>query len=65
MLPEFVKFVMEGAPTTHFVALSQRIIFRGGGIEVIWPQMLALAGIGTIFFIIALTRFRKTIGQMA
>jgi ABC-2 type transport system permease protein len=64
-MPEFIKAIMEAAPTTHFVALSQGIIFRGGGIDVLWPQMLALAVIGTLFFVVALNRFRKTIGQMA
>jgi len=31
----------------------------------VWPQFLALAAIGTVFFAISLNRFRKTISQMA
>jgi ABC-2 type transport system permease protein len=53
------------APTTHFVSASQAILYRGGGLEAVWPQFLALLAIGTVFFSIALTRLRKTIGQMA
>lgn len=34
-------------------------------IKVIWPQMLALVLIGAILFSLSLSRFRKTIGQMA
>ena len=56
---------MLAAPTTHFVALGQAILFRGAGLSVVWPQFLALAAIGTAFFTIALNRFRKTISQMA
>jgi ABC-2 type transport system permease protein len=57
--------VMEAAPTTHFVALSQAILFRGAGIEVVWPQFIALILIGAILFLLALCRFRKTISLMA
>jgi ABC-2 type transport system permease protein len=64
-MPEFVQKVMLGAPTTHFVAASQGILFRGGGIDVVWPQMLALSVIASVFFTVALLRFRKTITLMA
>lgn len=64
-MPEFVQNVMLIAPTTHFVQLGQAILFRGAGIDVVWPQMLAVTAIGTVFFVIALRRFRKTITSMA
>jgi ABC-2 type transport system permease protein len=64
-MPEWVQVVMLGAPNTHFVMLPQGILYRGAGREVVWPQFLALALIGTAFFGIALTRFRRTIGTMA
>ena len=64
-MPQFVQDVMLVAPTTHFVALGQAILFRGAGLGVVWPQFLALAGIGAAFFAISLNRFRKTISQMA
>jgi ABC-2 type transport system permease protein len=64
-MPEWVQQVMLAAPTTHFVMLSQGILFRGGGLEVVWPQFLALAVIGTVLFSVALARFRRTIGSMA
>jgi ABC-2 type transport system permease protein len=64
-MPEFVQAIMLAAPTTHFVALSQAILFRGAGLNVVWPQFLALAMIGVVFFGVALNRFRKTISQLA
>lgn len=63
-MPGWVQDVMLAAPTTHFVMLSQGILFRGGGLEVVWPQFLALAVIGTALFGVALARFRRTIGAM-
>ncbi|QJW94654.1 ABC transporter permease [Frigoriglobus tundricola] len=64
-MPAFVRTLMLAAPTTHYVALSQAVLYRGAGLGVVWPQFLALAGIGTVFFAVALNRFRKTISQMA
>lgn len=64
-MPEVVQFVMMGAPTTHFVKLAQAILYRGAGLDVVWPHILATALIGSVFFAIALARFRKAIGTMA
>jgi ABC-2 type transport system permease protein len=57
-MPEAVQFVMLAAPNTHFIALAQSVLFRGGGLSVVWPQLVALALIGTAMFAIALRRFR-------
>lgn len=56
---------MLAAPTTYFVAASQAILFRGAGLAVVWPQLLALAAIGALLFTVALRRFRRTISLMA
>jgi ABC-2 type transport system permease protein len=64
-MPAPVQAVMQLAPTTHFVKLGGAILFRGAGFDVVWPQFLALALIGTVLFAISLARFRRTIGQMA
>lgn len=64
-MPKFVQDVMLAAPTTHFVELGNAILFRGAGMSVVWPNLLAAAAIGAVFFAIALARFRKTISAMA
>ena len=64
-MPEFVQQVMLAAPTTHFVAAGQAILYRGAGLDVVWPQLLAILAIGGVLFTISLARFRKTISQMA
>jgi ABC-2 type transport system permease protein len=48
-------------PSRHFVAFSQAIIYRGAGIETVWPQFLAVAGIGLLLFVFSLSLFRKSI----
>lgn len=64
-MPELVQHIMLAAPTTHFVTLAQAILYRGAGLSIVWPQLLAIAGIGALFFAAALLRFRKTLAQMA
>ncbi|KAA0684966.1 ABC transporter permease [Azospirillum brasilense] len=64
-MPALVQDVMLAAPTTHFVTLAQAILYRGAGLDVVWPQFLALIGIGVILFSLSLARFRKAINQMS
>ncbi|WP_343650589.1 ABC transporter permease [Herbaspirillum sp.] len=64
-MPLLVQDIMLAAPTTHFVAAGQAILYRGAGLEVVWPQLLAIFAIGALLFTAALGRFRKTISQMA
>lgn len=64
-MPVLVQAVMQVAPTTHFVSLGGAILFRGAGFDVVWPQFLALAVIGSVLFALSLARFRRTIAQMA
>ena len=64
-MPEFVQQVMLAAPTTHFVTAGQAILYRGAGLDMVWPQLLAILAIGGVLFTISLGRFRKTISQMA
>ncbi|MGB4466517.1 MAG: ABC transporter permease, partial [Azovibrio sp.] len=60
-MPELVQFVMLAAPNTHFVLLSHGILYRGAGLEVVWPQLISLTVIGSILFTFSLARFRKTL----
>ena len=63
-MPDMVRWLMSLAPTTHFVSLGQGVLFRGAGIDVVWPEFLMVALIGAAFFGLALQRLRSTIGNM-
>lgn len=58
-MPEIIQHIMLAAPNTHFVILSQAVLFRAAGFSVVWPQLAALLGIGAIFFHFSLRRFRQ------
>jgi len=64
-MPEIVQDIMLLAPTTHYVSQSQAILYRGAGLDVVWPQFICLAVIGITLFAVSLSRFRNTINQMA
>ena len=60
-MPELVQNIMLAAPTTYFVRLAQAILYRGAGIDVVWQDFMAMIGIGALFFLVALARFRKAV----
>ena len=64
-MPKLAQDIMEFAPTTHFVAASQAILYRGAGVDVVWSQVLALLLIGAAFFGGSLAYFRKSLTRMA
>lgn len=63
-MPALIQNIMLAAPTTYFVSAGQAILYRGAGVDVVWPQFLAITLIGCVLFFAALVRFRKTISQM-
>jgi ABC-2 type transport system permease protein len=64
-MPPAIQAVMQLSPSTHFVGIAQALIYRGGGIEVVWQELLTVAGIGLVFFGGALARLRRSLAVAA
>ena len=62
-MPELVQQIMLAAPSTYFVRLAQAILYRGAGLDIIWPDLLAMIAVGSVFFSVALARFRRAVTQ--
>ena len=62
-MPPWLATAMQASPSTHFVSFAQSILYRGAGIDVVWPEFLAVAGIGGLFFSLAILRFRSIASQ--
>lgn len=60
-MPPWLATAMQASPSTHFVSFAQAILYRGAGLDVVWPQFFAVAGIGALFFALSLLRFRSTV----
>jgi ABC-2 type transport system permease protein len=56
-MPPWLATIMQASPSTHFVSFAQAILYRGAGFDVVWPQFLAVATMGGMFFVAALLRF--------
>ena len=62
--PEWLQLAMQAVPSTHFVAFSQAILYRGAGLDIVWPRFVVVAGVAGLFMLLTLVRFRSSIGSM-
>jgi ABC-2 type transport system permease protein len=62
-MPRWLTTVMQASPSTHFVSFAQAILYRGAGIDVVWPQFVFVGVIGAVFLAFAILRFRSTSAQ--
>ena len=46
-------------PVRYFMEIVRGIFLKGVGVEVLWPQMVALAVFGTAILTLSALRFRK------
>ncbi|MEK1855448.1 MAG: ABC transporter permease [Phyllobacterium sp.] len=61
-MPEFLQYLMKFiSPTPHFVIFAQDVLYRGADFSIVWPEILATAVIGSVYFGFALHRFRRVI----
>lgn len=63
-MPPWLATVMQASPSTHFVSFAQSILYRGAGINIVWPQFIIVALIGGLFFGLAILRFRSVATQV-
>ena len=59
--PEWLQRITLFLPSRHFVSFSQAIIYRGAGLATVWPEFLAVSGMGLLFFCFSLRQFRRSI----
>lgn len=58
-MPGFLQTLSLGSPLRYYMDVVLGIFLKGVGTEVLWPQALALAGIGALFFGLAALVFRR------
>ena len=62
-MPPLLRAIMQASPSTHFVSIAQAILYRGAGLDLVWPQFIAMAFIGGIVLSLSLIRFRRVSAQ--
>ena len=48
-------------PSRHYMSASQAIVFKGAGIDVVWPEFIWMSVLGLALLGTSLARFRKSI----
>jgi ABC-2 type transport system permease protein len=61
-MPEPVQWFTYGNPLRYYLVITRGVFLKGVGVDVLWPQMLGLAVLGTVTLGLAVRRFRKTMG---
>ncbi len=60
-MPNIIQFLMHFMPSSHFVDISQAILFKGAGFDIVWKSMANIFAIGIVFFLFALFMFRRSL----
>ena len=61
-IPEWLQHAMQVMSTPHFVSFAQ-VVRYPAGLDIVWPQLAALAAVTTVYFGVSLMRFRKTLAS--
>ena len=61
-MPVWLQGAMQNLSTPHFVSFSQAVLYRAAGLDIVWPELLVMAIISAVYFVISgVFRFRKTL----
>lgn len=60
-MPPVVQWLTYLNPLRYFLVIIRGIFLKGVGLQILWPQMLALTIIGVLTFTLAVRRFHKTL----
>ena len=61
-MPVWLQPITAINPVKHFAIISRGILLKGSGVEVLYPQLVALAAIALVMVSVSAWRFRKQLG---
>lgn len=59
--PEILQYITWFLPSRHYLDFANSVLFRTAGLDVLWPQILTIAGLGAAFLVVSLSLFRRSI----
>lgn len=59
--PEWLQIGTLVLPSRHYMMASQAVIFKGAGLETVWPELIWMALLGVSLLAISLVRFRRSV----
>ncbi|MFH1340648.1 MAG: ABC transporter permease [Pseudomonadota bacterium] len=64
-MPALLQGIMYLSPSTHFVRFAQSVLYRGAGLDVVWPDLGIMCALGGGFLATALSRFRVMLARQS
>lgn len=64
-MPVFLQRLMDVSPSTHFVRFAQAVLYRGAGIDVVWPDLAIMGALGGGFLALALSQFLAMLARQS
>jgi ABC-2 type transport system permease protein len=61
-MPTWLQPITSVNPVKHFAIISRGILLKGSGVDVLYPQLLALAVIALVMVSVSAWQFRKQLG---
>lgn len=62
-MPRVFQVASNFFPIRHWMIIMRGIMLKGVGLEVFWPHLLAILGLGLVLMMIALLAFNRVLGE--
>jgi ABC-2 type transport system permease protein len=60
-MPQWMQYLSYAIPLRYFLVVLRGTYLKGVGMEILWPQMAAMAGMAVGLLTIAILRFHKAL----
>jgi len=60
-MPQWLQYFTYLSPLRYFLVVLRATYLKGVGMDILWPQMVAMAGLGLSLLTIAILRFHKAL----
>ena len=61
-MPRSIQWITYAIPLRYFLAIIRGIFLKGSGLDLLWPNVVALAGFGIVIITLSALRFSKRLG---
>ena len=61
-MPQIFQWVTYAIPLRYYITILRGVFLKGAGLDVLWPEGLALLSLATLIIIIARLRDRVRLG---
>ena len=60
-MPRWLQLLDYGNPLRYFMVVLRGVYLKGVGLDVLWPQIVAMAALGVVMLTVSVLRFQKSL----